>query len=77
MVSMERKMELQDLWGNETNEDWTQEWRDDLSEEELALVDQWDKQYDSGICRMRLDILQRMDEGEADLSAGRGGRSRA
>ncbi len=30
------------LFWAETNENWTQEWRDDLTKEEAALVAQWD-----------------------------------
>ena len=39
-ISDERKEELYVLWENERTED-DEEWRDDLTEEEAALVDQW------------------------------------
>ena len=45
MISQSRKEELLDLWFEETNESWTQEWRDTLDEAEAALVDCWDRQY--------------------------------
>jgi len=67
MVSMERKAELLDLWGDETNEDWTQEWRDGLNEEELAMVNRWDEQYNSSAYRMRQDICQRLDWKEQNV----------
>lgn len=44
MISKSRREELLDLWFEETNEDWTQEWRGRLSEAEAALVDSWDRQ---------------------------------
>jgi len=63
MVSKERKAELLTLWWDETNEDWTQEWRDDLDREELALVDQWDRQYSSSVYQMCLAIVQSATSG--------------
>ncbi len=61
MISEERKAELQELWWDETNEDWTQEWRDELTKEEQALINQWDEQYGAGSLRMCQEILQQDD----------------
>jgi len=58
MVSKERKAEMLALWWDETNEDWTQEWRDNLNKEERALVEQWDEQYESGFQRICQKILK-------------------
>lgn len=40
MITPERKADLQDSFWNETNEEWTQEWRDELIEEENKLIEQ-------------------------------------
>lgn len=58
MVSRERETALLSLWWSETEEDWTQEWRNELRVEELALVESWDRRYSSGFYQMCLDILQ-------------------
>lgn len=50
MISQEHKKYLLDLWFEETNEDWTQVWRDELNQEELALVSLWDRGYSESIC---------------------------
>lgn len=49
---MYTKEELYDNWSNETNDSATQEWRDDLTPEEEALVRQWDARYVAGLQRM-------------------------
>ena len=45
MVSEERRDYLDYLWGEETSDPATWEWRDDLNAEELALVESWDALY--------------------------------
>lgn len=45
----ERREDLYRLWCNETNEAETQEWREDLSLEELDLVAQWDMGHAQGV----------------------------
>ena len=52
MISNERMQQLHDLWGNETNEERTTEWRDDLTSEEEALVDKWDQQLIEDMTRI-------------------------
>ncbi len=58
MVSKNREAALLSLWWSETNEKWTQEWRDGLNGEELALVESWDRRFSSGAYQLCLDILQ-------------------
>ncbi len=41
-IAYERKEELSQLWGAESNDPDTQEWRYDLTYEERGLVDSWD-----------------------------------
>ena len=44
----ERREYIRDRFYQETNEPESQEWRDDLTPEELEYVGQLDDQYDSG-----------------------------
>lgn len=57
MPTKERIESLYSLWLNETNEDWTQEWREELTQEELGLVEQWDSDYCHGTLRICQAIL--------------------
>ena len=52
-----RKEALLDNWNAETSEPESQEWREDLTEEEAALVESWDKKYSKGIYNLCSDIL--------------------
>lgn len=52
-----RREELLDNWEHETNESWTQEWREELSPGELEYVAQLDSGYRSGVRRLCTDIL--------------------
>lgn len=45
MISKERIEELESYFWDETNDEETQEWRDDLTEEERKIVDVWDNKY--------------------------------
>lgn len=56
-ITDERKEALLDCWDNETNEAETQEWRDNLTEEEAKLVAEWGKRYSQGVARMCGQIL--------------------
>jgi len=56
-VSSDRIKELEDCFWSETNDEWTQEWRDDLTPAETALVDEWDRGYDSGINKLITAIV--------------------
>lgn len=49
---LQRYEELQQLFWSETNESETQEWRDELTEEEAAMVKQWDSELQSGIAKL-------------------------
>ena len=52
-----RREQLLGNWKSETNEDWTQEWRDDLTPEELEFVAQLDGNYNKGVLSMCMAIL--------------------
>lgn len=62
MVPEERIGFLNDLWGEETSDPETWEWRDDLDAEELALVESWDRAYAQGVGTLAEDILARAEE---------------
>lgn len=47
-VTEEREEELQSCFWNETNEPETEEWRENLTADEAAMVEQWDAQCLSG-----------------------------
>lgn len=58
-ITAEREEELQGYFWNETNDPEDQEWRDDLTPDEAAMVEQWDLQTARGISRLAQAILDR------------------
>lgn len=58
-VSEEREAELQRLFWDETNEPETQEWREELTADETAMVEQWDLQTAKGFSQLATEILER------------------
>ena len=56
MISPERETALRDNWGSETNEPWTEEWREDLTDEERELVEKWDKTFEDAYERIMWKI---------------------
>ena len=58
-MDKKRKEEIDRCWDNETSEEWTQEWRDELTEEEAAYVQAQDERYRRGIAAMCSGILVR------------------
>jgi len=59
MLTQERCEELMWLWEHETSEEETQEWRDNLSDEEQELVDSWEGKFCSGLARLFQDMMGR------------------
>ena len=57
MVSEGRRDYLDYLWGEETSDPETWEWRDDLDAEELALVESWDRTYAQATLKICQDML--------------------
>lgn len=43
-ISVDREYILSRLWRDETDDPKTQEWREDLTEEEELLVENWERQ---------------------------------
>lgn len=52
----ERMRQMMDLWLNETSEE-DEDWREDLTEEEEALVEEWDERFATGVTAISTDIL--------------------
>ena len=57
MICSERFAENESLFWSENNEDWTQEWREELTAEEASLVDKWDDMVAGGMYRLAKRIL--------------------
>lgn len=55
----ERREYIRDLFYQETNDPESQEWRDDLTPEELEYVNQLDDRYASGVLAICSAILVR------------------
>lgn len=55
-MTEERYQDLIWLWENETSSEETQEWREELTPEEEALVENWDNGFLNGLARMYYDI---------------------
>lgn len=45
MITEERIEEMKEYFWAETNDPETEEWREDLTKEEAALVESWDDDY--------------------------------
>ena len=58
MISQERFDELQELFWSETNEEWTQEWRDELTAEESEIIDKWDNKVAKGMYQLASRIVE-------------------
>lgn len=62
MITDERKAELEYWHGEETNEEESQEWRDDLTFEELEYVEQLDEQYAKVMRKLAKEIVRRIED---------------
>lgn len=58
-VPPEREEELSWLFWNETNDPETEDWRDELTPDEAAMVEQWDEQAARGFQTLTQKILDR------------------
>lgn len=57
MLTVERQDELNSLFWSETNDEWTQDWRDGLMPEEIAYVNALDTGYEHALTRVAQQIL--------------------
>ena len=58
MITKERFEELNSYFWQESNDIETQEWREELTAEEAALIDEWDEQNRLCMLRMCEKILE-------------------
>ena len=56
-ISKNRYEFLSWAWGEESNDPETQEWREELTPEEEALIASWDKAYNIGVKSLCRQIL--------------------
>ena len=47
-MTEEQRNYLYQLWCEETNDPETEEWRENLTPEETAVVEEWDEKFDAG-----------------------------
>ena len=62
-ITKERMEELDRAW-NESDfmdDEEYREWYEDLSQEEQALIDTWDQQYNKGVLQISQDILAKSE----------------
>lgn len=59
-ITIERLDELYSLWCSETIFPDSEEWRDDLSDEESRIVDVFDRSFMHGVVRLGEDLLTRI-----------------
>lgn len=52
MITKERLEELESYWNDETNDEESQEWRDELTEEEEAYVYKLDETFEKGMQKL-------------------------
>lgn len=55
MIASERIRQMEENFWAETNDPTTEEWREDLTAEELALVAQWEDQMEVALGKMAAD----------------------
>lgn len=62
LEKLERYEELQRYFWDESNDPETQEWREDLTADEAAMVEQWDTQTAKGFSQLAQDIHKKEAE---------------
>lgn len=58
-ITAVREEELRSCFWEETNDPDSEEWREDLTKDETAMVEQWDESSANGFSRLAQDILNR------------------
>lgn len=67
MISNTRKEEMEAYFWDETNDPESEEWSEDLTDEEEALVAEWDERVAVGMSRMSWKILDQNNCTEKQL----------
>lgn len=62
MISEERLEELESYFWAETDEEESQEWRENLSEEEAQLIDEWDEKYNIAYYKVITEIHKQINK---------------
>ncbi len=58
-IGAARVEELQYYWNNETADEDTQEWREEITAvDEQLLIEEWDNNYNTGILKLCEEILE-------------------
>lgn len=57
-IGSERVDELRHYWHTETDEEYMQDWRNELTSDEEKIVAAWDNQYNIGIAKICQQILE-------------------
>ena len=58
-IGTARVDELRHYWGNETEDEDTQEWREEITAaDEQLLIEEWDNSYNAGILKLCEEILE-------------------
>ena len=55
MITKDQRDSLLWLWDTETEDEETWVWRENLTEEEAAMVELWDRAFEEGLSRMARD----------------------
>ena len=58
LICKKRLADIEGLFWSETNEEWTLEWREELTAEEANLVDEWDDRVAKGMYRLVERIVE-------------------
>ena len=58
-IGAARVEELRHYWNEETEDEDTQEWRDEITAvDEQLLIEEWDNNYNTGILKLCEEILE-------------------
>lgn len=66
-VAEDREEELLSCFWNETNEPESEEWRNELTDDEAAMVEQWDEQFLSSYQKLAQDCLDLQNKTEYSI----------
>lgn len=58
MISDEREMELDQYYWEQSNDEDTREWRNDLTLEEMELVNKWDQRLSKGLSKLYEEVIK-------------------
>jgi hypothetical protein len=62
MISQERLEELKSYFWAETDEEESQEWRENLSDEEAQLINEWNEKYNIAYDKVITEIHKQINK---------------